>query len=111
MLTAHCSPLTAYCSLPQFPRQPMHDVECELAVIDAGAVHAKLHLLRADHLRREHSGFTQNNHAAFTNTHRNALRASGPNAKRLSAGPFSDCPVKAITLFTRSLSSRPRVTG
>jgi hypothetical protein len=61
----------------QQTRQPMHDIERELTVVDAGTVHAKRHLVRSGYLRGQHRSFTEHDNASFAERHRNALRASG----------------------------------
>ena len=42
----------------QHARQPMHDIQAELSIIDSGTIHSELHLIRTSQLRREHRCFT-----------------------------------------------------
>src|SRR5205814_4348341 len=72
----------------------MHDVESQLSIIDAGSIHAELHLIRAGHLRGQHGSFAQYDHASFSDRHQDALSPTrGRSGVWVDARQRIDCGI------------------
>ena len=64
-------------NLLQQTREPMHDIERQLPVVDSGTVHSERHAITCGELRRQHRRFAQDDDTAFAKAERDSLRATG----------------------------------